>query len=81
MNFLPLLFAWDAGWFSIALGMLILGGVLGFFGSRALFKKTLRDNPPINEDAIRAMFRSMGRKPSEAQVRQVMNSMKKHTNI
>ncbi|MEG1299928.1 MAG: YneF family protein, partial [Erysipelotrichaceae bacterium] len=32
-------------------------------------------NPPINEKMIRAMFLQMGRKPSEAQIKQIMKSM------
>lgn len=55
---------------------LLIGGVAGFFGARAYFKKQIRENPPINEKMIRAMFNQMGRKPSEAQIRAVMNSMK-----
>ena len=54
---------------------LVIGLVAGFFGARAYFKKQIRDNPPINEKMIRAMFNQM-RKPSEAQIRAVMNSMK-----
>jgi len=57
---------------------LIVGLVGGFFGARALFKYQLKKNPPINEKMIRAMFAQMGRKPSEAQVRAVMNSMTKN---
>lgn len=56
----------------------IVGLVVGFFGARALMKRELKKNPPINENMIRAMFMSMGRKPSEAQIRQVMNNMKKN---
>lgn len=56
----------------------IVGLIAGFFGARALMKKELKKNPPINENMIRAMFMSMGRKPSEAQIRQVMNNMKKN---
>ena len=70
-------FAFNGGWFGIAIGCLILGLVLGFFISRHIFKKQLEKNPPINENMIRAMFMQMGRKPSEAQIRNVMNSMKK----
>ena len=55
---------------------LVAGGVAGFFGARWYFKKELAKNPPINEKMIRAMFLSMGRKPSEAQVKAVVNSMK-----
>ncbi|PZW01565.1 YneF family protein [Metamycoplasma auris] len=40
------------------------------------FEKQLRENPPINEKMIRVMFQQMGRKASEAQIRQVMRSMK-----
>ncbi len=61
----------------IIVGVLILGAVAGFFGARAFLKKELKKNPPISENMIRAMFMSMGRKPSEAQIRQVMNNMKK----
>lgn len=56
----------------------VVGAVVAFFVTRYLFQKQLRDNPPINEKMIRAMFMQMGRKPSEAQVRAVMNSMKKN---
>lgn len=57
---------------------LIAGGVVGFMIARSLIKKELKKNPPINENMIRAMFMQMGRKPSEAQIRQVMNSMNKN---
>ncbi len=60
----------------LALG-LVGGGVAGFFIARWFFKRELEKNPPINEKMIRAMFTSMGRKPSEAQVRAVMASVKK----
>jgi uncharacterized protein YneF (UPF0154 family) len=58
--------------------VLIIGLVAGFFGARALIKKEMEKNPPVNEQMIRAMFMQMGRKPSEAQIRAVMNSMKKN---
>lgn len=65
-------------WLAIVLIVvaLIAGLVIGFFLSRAYFKKYLEKNPPINEKMIRAMMSQMGRKPSEKQVRQVMASMK-----
>jgi uncharacterized protein YneF (UPF0154 family) len=64
-------------WIAIVLIVvaLLLGGVLGFFLSQRYFKKYLRENPPVNENMIRAMMTQMGRKPSEKQVRQVMQSM------
>ena len=57
---------------------LIVGGVGGFFVARKLFAREMKKNPPINEKMIRAMFLQMGRKPSETQIRQVMNSMNKY---
>jgi uncharacterized protein YneF (UPF0154 family) len=60
----------------IGLVSLIAGGVAGFFLSQRYFKRYLQKNPPVNENMIRAMMTSMGRKPSEKQVRQVMQSMK-----
>ena len=39
------------------------------------FEKEIKENPPINEKMIRAMFLQMGRKPSEAQIRQIMKSV------
>ena len=62
-----------------SLGWFVLGGVVGalisFFYTRRNFEKQLRENPPVNEKMIRSMFMSMGRKASEAQIKQVMRSM------
>ncbi len=77
---IPAYFGWDAGWFGLVMGALILGAVAGFLVARFVMKKQLKDNPPINENMIRAMFRSMGRKPSEAQIRAVMKSMQQESN-
>lgn len=62
----------------MVIGALILGLVGGFFGARWLIMRQYEKNPPINEKAIRAMYMQMGRKPSEAQIRAVMNSFKKN---
>ena len=59
----------------LAIGMLIVGAVIGFFVTRYIFQKQLKENPPVNEKMIRAMFRSMGRTPSEIQIREIMRSM------
>jgi hypothetical protein len=72
---------WSGGWFGIAIGALILGLIAGFFGARKFFKYELKKNPPINEKMIRAMFASMGRKPSEAQIRAVMRNMQNSNNL
>ena len=66
------------GLIGIIIGCIILGLVAGFFLARWFFKRELKKNPPINENMIRAMFMQMGRKPSEAQIRAVMNSMKRN---
>jgi uncharacterized protein YneF (UPF0154 family) len=60
------------GWF--ALGAAV-GALVAWFLSRRSFQKQLKENPPVNEKMIRAMFMSMGRKPSEAQIKQVMRAM------
>ena len=54
----------------------IIGIIIGFFVARYMFKKQLRKNPPINEKMIRAMYMEMGRKPSEAQIKRIMASVK-----
>lgn len=59
----------------LAIGMLIVGGIAGFFIARYIFQKQIRENPPVNEKMIRAMFRSMGRTPSEKQIREIMRNM------
>lgn len=64
----------------VILVALILGGIAGFFITRAIVRKQLRDNPPINESQIRAMYMSMGRKPSETDIRKTMNAIKKAKN-
>ena len=56
----------------------IIGLVIGFFVTRKVFSTQLKKNPPINEKMIRAMFLQMGRKPSETQIKQVMNQMNKY---
>lgn len=58
----------------VLLGM-VIGAVIAFFLTKRMFEKQLRENPPVNEKMIRAMFLQMGRKPSEKQIRQIMQSM------
>lgn len=54
---------------------LVIGGFLGFYFTKKKYEKELKENPPINEKMIRAMFLQMGRKPSEAQIKQIMKSV------
>ncbi|WP_083234369.1 YneF family protein [Acholeplasma laidlawii] len=49
---------------AIAVGVLLIGAVAGFFIARAWFKKYLEKNPPMDERSIREMFRQMGRTPT-----------------
>ena len=72
---------WNVGWFCLVFAALILGLIGGFFGARAIIKKEIQKNPPINEQMIRAMYLQMGRKPSEADIRKIMNSMKKNSTL
>ena len=67
---------------NIGIGVLIfvigalLGAVAGFFGARAYMKKYFEENPPVNEDMLKAMMMQMGQKPSEKKLNQMMRSMK-----
>lgn len=53
----------------------IVGALIAYFATRKSFEKQLKENPPINEKMIRAMYQQMGRKPSEADIRRIMKSM------
>ncbi|MDR1782045.1 MAG: YneF family protein [Bacilli bacterium] len=57
---------------------LIAGLIIGYFVTQKLFKKQLAKNPPVNEKMIRAMYMSMGRKPSESQIKATMREMNKY---
>ena len=53
----------------------VVAAIVTFFVAKKYFEKQLKENPPINEKMIRAMYAQMGRKPSEAQIRAIMKSM------
>lgn len=57
---------------------LIAGLIIGYFVAMKYFKKQLKENPPITEAQIRAMYQQMGRKPTEKQVKQIMATFKKN---
>lgn len=80
MTLLVILASGTAWWLTLIYVIVgfIAGGIVGFLVARNLIKKEIEKNPPINENMIRAMFMQMGRKPSEAQIRAVMNSMSKN---
>ncbi len=54
---------------------LLIGGGAGFYITRRIITKQIKDNPPINEKMIRAMYAQMGRKPKESDIRQIMKTM------
>ena len=56
---------------------LLVGAVLGFYISQKYFKKQLEGNPPITREQIKAMYRQMGRTPSEGQINSIMETMKR----
>ena len=57
---------------------LIIGLLAGFFISKKVFTKQLKENPPINEEMIKTLMRGMGRNPSQKQVNQLMKQMQKY---
>lgn len=57
---------------------IVIGAVVGFLVARYLMKKQIKENPPINEQMIKAMMTQMGRTPSQKQVNQMMKSMTKY---
>ena len=56
---------------------LIVGVLAGFFISKKLVSKQLKENPPVNEEMIKTLMRGMGRNPSQKQVNQLMKQMQK----
>lgn len=67
-------------WIVIVIVALIAGAAIGFYAARQYMMKYLKENPPINEQMLRMMMAQMGRKPSEKQVKQMMNQMNKMQN-
>lgn len=54
----------------------ILGIVAGTFLSRFTLKKHFEENPPISEEMIASMLKSMGQPASQKRVNQIMKNMK-----
>ena len=51
--------------------------IAGCFIVRTYMMKYLKKNPPINEKMIETLMSGMGRKPSQKQVKQLMQQMNK----
>ena len=68
----------DTGaWIGVMVGALVVGLVIGFFAARWFLKRQLEKNPPINEAMVRALYQSVGRKPSEADIQRTINAVKR----
>ena len=63
----------------IAVLTLIIGLVGGFFLARNSMKSYLAKNPPISEEMMKSMMMSMGQKPSQKKLNQMMAQMKQHS--
>ena len=57
---------------------IVIGAVVGFFLAKHFMQKYIKDNPPINEDMIKALMMQMGRKPNQKQINQMMKAMSKY---
>ena len=65
------------GWIGVMVAALVVGLVVGFFAARWFFKRQFEKNPPINEAMVRALYQSVGRKPSEADIQRTINAVKR----
>lgn len=54
---------------------IIIGVIVGFFLCRRFMMSYFKKNPPINEKMIETLMSGMGRKPSQKQVKQLMQQM------
>lgn len=57
---------------------IIIGAVIGFFLAKHFMQKYIKENPPINEDMIKALMMQMGRTPNQKQINQMMKAMSKY---
>jgi len=56
---------------------LIIGALLGFFLSQKYFKKQMDENPPMTREGMRALYKQVGRTPSEAEINRAMEAFKR----
>ena len=65
------------GWVGVLIASVVAALIAGFFLARWFFKRQLEKNPPINEGMIRALYQSVGRKPSEADIQRTMAAVRR----
>ncbi|USS87343.1 YneF family protein [Fructilactobacillus hinvesii] len=65
-------------WILLVILALVAGAAGGFFIARKYMEKYLKDNPPINEEQLKAMMLQMGQKPSKKKLNQMMLAMKRN---
>ena len=53
----------------------VVGAIIAYIVTRRKVAKEMEETPPVTPEMIRAMYMQMGRKPSEAQINQVINAM------
>ena len=63
--------------FYIVIGLLI-GAFVSFIVTKKYMTKQIKNNPPITEKQIRALYMQMGRKPSEAQIKAAMRQFEQN---
>lgn len=76
---LVILFALAVSTESVILWVILafIGGIVaGTYLSRFTLKKHFEENPPISEDMIANMLKSMGQPASQKRVNQIMKNMK-----
>ncbi|MCM0582294.1 YneF family protein [Weissella diestrammenae] len=66
-------------WIVLVVLALLVGGVAGFFLARRSMESYLKKNPPISEEMMKSMMTSMGQKPSQKKLNQMMAQMKNNT--
>ncbi len=60
--------------------VLVIGLVVGIFLSRFIVKREFEKNPPISEEMIAQMLRSMGQPASKKRVAQINKQMRQTNN-
>jgi len=63
-------------WIFIVVLAAIVGAVAGFFIARRSMETYIKNNPPISEEMMKSMMASMGQKPSQKRLNQMMAQMK-----